>query len=151
MYLTGNVQALIVSFIAVCAALIVYDIVCAGIFRRREARVQRLSADVAGIESALRTPRKMKSEEHLLALENCLDAAADNDPELSQRLRESAGSTFAKLLCKPGQTDEIVLAYIVYLSAKYGLFYHTANEALKTELLFFVFSCSAVSSFIKSC
>lgn len=138
MYLTGNVQALIVSFIAVCAALILYDIACAGIFRRRDARVRRLAADTAGIEAALRTPRRMKSEERLLALENCLDAAAVNDPELSQRLREMSGEAFAKLLCNPGQTDEIVLAYIVYLAAKFGLFYHTANEALKTELLFLV-------------
>lgn len=138
MYLTGSVQALIVSFISVCVSLIVYDLACALIFRRRSARIRKLTSDTSGMMAALRTPRKLRSEERLLALENCLDDAAVNDPELYQRLRAGAGEAFAKLLRTPERLDEIVLAYILYLAAGFGFFYHTADETVKTQLLFSV-------------
>lgn len=136
MLAAGNVEALIISFISVCAALIVYDIVCAVYFRYRASRIQKISGSNRAVGHYLKYPQKLNSEERLLAVEAWFDNMAVADPELYFKYRQFAAKAFSELICKGKRIDDIVMAYLVFLSTKYRVFYHTTDNCVKTELLF---------------
>lgn len=136
MFLSGNVEALIISFISVCAALIFYDIFCAVSIGSRAAGIRKNAADNDAVARILSSPRKLRSEERLLTVEAALNRLRESDRELYSRYKETAAGTFSELLCKGNGKDDVITAYVLYLSAKYDLFYHTADEAVKRELLF---------------
>ena len=136
MLMSNNVEALIISFIAVCAALIVYDIACALQIRHRGARIQRIANSTDTVAAFLRSPRKLRSEKRLRAVELCFDTMLEDAPEQFRTLREDAVSAFSALICAKDGTEDILMAYILFLSVKYRLFYKTEDETLKTALLF---------------
>lgn len=136
MFFSGSVEALIFGFISVCIALIVYDIVCTVSFRRRDFRIRSIANDIGTVERFLSFPQLLKSEERLLGVEAFLDEMLKKDPEQFRKYKEAAAGAFSERICDRKRIDDIVMAYIVFLSAKYSLFYRTNDETLKTELLF---------------
>lgn len=136
MFISGNAETMIIIFISVCAALIVFDILCAVYIRNRDLRVKKIADSINEVKTYLNNPKKLYSEEILMAVEACMDRLSETDPNSYLSCKKAAAEAFSKLLHRRRWPDDIVRTYVVFLAAKYRLFYHTSDDTVKTELLF---------------
>ena len=135
-----KIETLIYAYLAICAAMIVFNLVCIFIFRRREKKITKRSKDFTEritnqINSCESDPeaepdasfrkylaKKLRHVNHLMAFDEALDALYAENPEVIKRFLESLTPVFIYLTLEYRKKNALKAAYFPYMIKKYGVF-----------------------------
>ena len=125
-----KVEILIYAYLAVCASMIVFNIVCVFIFRKKDRNIRNRSIDFTDIIKAqldqgmideahkdfLR--KKLKKINHMMAFDDALEKFYDQRPEDIKKYILDLSSVFVFLTLKYNEKDQIQAAYFPYIIKK---------------------------------
>lgn len=129
-----KVEILIYAYLAICAAMIAFNIVCIFVFRKKERDIARRSIDFTKIvlqqleldaveekhKDFLR--KKLRKINHMMAFDETLEELYAQRPRDVQRYIEALSSVFVYLSFHYSQKDRIQAAYFPYIIDKYKVF-----------------------------
>ena len=129
-----KVEILIYAYLAVCASMIVFNIVCIFIFRRKDKNIRNRSIDFTDIieyqldqgtidekhKGFLR--KKLKKINHMMAFDDALEKLYAQRPEDIKNYISDLSSVFVFLIFKYNEKEQIQAAYFPYIVKKYHVF-----------------------------
>ena len=127
-------EVLIYAYLAVCAAMIGFNIVCIFVFRVRDQRLNRYSQHFIrvvrrAIEGGAVTEnhckylaKMLKKINNLMAFDMTLDDLFARDPEQTKDYIRQLSSAFTYLTLEYWEKSEIQAAYFPYIIKKYKIF-----------------------------
>lgn len=129
-----KVEILIYAYLAVCASMIVFNIVCIFIFRRKDKNIRNRSIDFTDIieyqldqgtidekhKGFLR--KKLKKINHMMAFDDALEKLYAQRPEDIKKYISDLSSVFVFLTFKYNEKEQIQAAYFPYIIKKYHVF-----------------------------
>lgn len=129
-----KVEILIYAYLAVCASMIVFNIVCIFIFRRKDKNIRNRSIDFTDIieyqldqgtidekhKGFLR--KKLKKINHMMAFDDALEKLYAQRPEDIKKYISDLSSVFVFLTFKYNEKEQIQAAYFPYIVKKYHVF-----------------------------
>ena len=142
-----KVEVLIYAYLAVCAAMIGFNIVCIFVFRIRDKRLKRYSRRFVkivreSIENQTVTEnhfkflsKKLKKIGNLMAFDKTLEELFEKDPEQTRDYLEQLLPVFTSLTLEYKKKSEIQAAYFPYIIHKYKVFRgRPVNEVMDAML-----------------
>lgn len=129
-----KVEILIYSYLAICMAMIMFNIVCICAFKQRDRKLVRYSERFTRqIEMQIELPtieerhkkylsKKLSKVNNLIAFDKTLDNFYGEDPEKIRNYIESLSSVFIYLTFEYRKKNKLKAAYFPYIIAKYGVF-----------------------------
>lgn len=129
-----KVEVLIYAYLAVCVAMIGFNIVCIFLFRREESEIEEKRFYYLGFireqialgetteEHRKFLLKKLSHIRGLLAFDKSLEVLSVEEPEKVQTYLHSLDNVFISLMQHYRRRDEIQAAYFPYLIARYQLF-----------------------------
>lgn len=141
-----RVEILIYAYLAVCAAMIGFNIVCIFVFRRRDKKLDRSSVDFTdavreqldrqGMDPAHRKflSRKLRRVHHLMAFDKTLEALYRERPEELRQYLEGLVPVFIYLTLEYRKKNKLQAAYFPYIIKKYQVF-RGRNISIVTDVM----------------
>ncbi len=129
-----KVEILIYSYLAVCIAMIIFNIVCIFVFRKRDKNIEKRSLDFTDcVEEQLDKEtidkshkkflcRKLKKINHMMAFDETLEKLYAEKPEQIKSYIMKLSSVFVFLTFKYNEKNNIQAAYFPYIIKKYSVF-----------------------------
>lgn len=129
-----KVEILIYAYLAICAAMIAFNIVCIFVFRKKDRNIEKRSIDFAdGIEEQLSKEtvegthkrflcKKLKKINHMMAFDETLEKFYAERPGEIQRYIANLSPVFVFLTLEYSQKNQIQAAYFPYIIKKYSVF-----------------------------
>lgn len=130
-----DVENLIYIYMIICAALIVFNMVCIIYFRSRETVVSKKSEELVNYPKKKIRERKLRRENNLVALEKALDYLKDNNTEEFNAYISIIKPIFSKIISKRKEKDELIRAYIYYLCGKYGILFGCTSRPILNSVV----------------
>lgn len=127
-------EVLIYAYLAVCAAMIGFNIVCIFVFRAKDKRLEHYSQRFIGIlrrtmeegtvteEHCRFLAKNLKKINNLMAFDKTLDELFAQDPERAQQYIRQLSSVFTYLTLEYKRKSEIQAAFFPYIIHKYKVF-----------------------------
>lgn len=129
-----KVETLIYAYLAVCVSMILFNIVCIFIFRKKDKNIKKRSIDFTDIIEAqldeqtvdekhknfLR--KKLKKINHMMAFDETLEKLYAERPDDIKRYIADISSVFVFLTFKYNEKNHIQAAYFPYIIKKYHVF-----------------------------
>ena len=128
-----NVKTLIYAYLTICASMIVFNIVCIFIFRRRDKKLRKRSK---AFEKKVKEQMELEeiTEKHknylshklswvnyLMAFDEMLEQMYQLDEVKTRRYIEKLSSVFIQLTLEYGKKNKFKAAYFPYIIKKYAL------------------------------
>ena len=129
-----KVEILIYSYLAICTAMIIFNIVCIFVFRKKDKDIERRSIDFKdGILKQIESEtidkkhtdflcKKLKKINHMMAFDETLEKLYEQMPREVERYISDISSVFVYLTFKYSEKDKIQAAYFPYIIKKYNVF-----------------------------
>lgn len=129
-----KVEVLIYAYLAVCVAMIGFNIVCIFLFQRRDNEIEekrfyymgiireQLDLDETTEEHRKFLLKRLSRVNGLLSYDKSLEFLSEKEPEKVQAYLHRLDNVFITLMQKYQQRNEIQAAYFPYLIARYRLF-----------------------------
>ncbi len=129
-----NVQTLIYAYLAICVAMIVFNIVCIFVFRRRDKKLKKRSKafekkvkEQMILEEITEKDKKYLSHKlcrinYLMAYDEMLEQMYQVDEEQTRKYVEKLSSVFVYLTLEYRRKNKLKSAYFPYIIKKYALF-----------------------------
>ena len=129
-----KVEILIYAYLAICAAMIIFNIVCIFVFRRKDKNIEKRSIDFTDcVEEQLSKDdideahkrflrKKLKKINHMMAFDETLEKLYIQKPEQVQNYIIKLSSVFIFLTFKYSEKNKIQAAYFPYIIKKYNVF-----------------------------
>ena len=129
-----KVEILIYAYLAVCAAMIVFNIVCIFVFRHKDKKLDRYSeafelrvkeqirSGGADAEHKRLLKRRLMHIDYLAAFDKALGELYDEYPEKTRQYIESVASVFAELMPRYVKRNNFYAAYFPYIIKRYRIF-----------------------------
>lgn len=129
-----NIEVLIYSYLVICAAMIMFNVVCIFVFKQNEIKIANDSEEFEKIiqrqiksgkvdnEHKKYLVRKLKNEKYLLAFDQTLEKLYVDDPEGVKKYFKQLVFTFVELTKIYSKKDEIKATFFPYVIKKYQLF-----------------------------
>lgn len=130
-----KVEILIYAYLAICAAMILFNIVCAFLFRRRDKKLVRRSKKLTEkiedqiergeVDAAHRRylSKKLRKVNHLMAFDATLEAIYPKRPQEIKTYIEALSSVFVYLTLEYRKKNKLQAAYFPYIIKKYNVFH----------------------------
>ena len=129
-----KVETLIYAYLAVCVSMILFNIVCIFIFRKKDKNIKKRSIDFTDIieaqldeqtvdekhKSFLR--KKLKKINHMMAFDETLEKLYAERPNDIKKYIADISSVFVFLTFKYNEKNHIQAAYFPYIIKKYHVF-----------------------------
>ena len=129
-----KVETLIYAYLAVCVSMILFNIVCIFIFRKKDKNIKKRSIDFIDIIEAqldqqtvdekhknfLR--KKLKKINHMMAFDETLEKLYAERPDDIKKYIADISSVFVFLTFKYNEKNHIQAAYFPYIIKKYHVF-----------------------------
>lgn len=147
-------EVLIYAYLAICVAMIGFNIVCAFVFRVRDRRLNRYSRRFVmivqqTIEDQTVTPehmqflfRKLKRTGNLMAFDKALEKLSAEQPEKTEQYLQQIMPLFVRLTGEYSRKETVRAAYYPYLIRKYRIFYRRPVDSVVETMLELVHSSS---------
>lgn len=141
------VETLIYFYLTVCVSMILFNLVCACIFRRQGQKLNRSSLLFEQqIEAQIRSGsitsrdeaamiRKLKRVSNLMAFDETLRRLYQREPEKTQQYIISLSPVFTYLTFEYMGKDALLAAYFPYLIFQYGIFKGQDNRTVSKTLI----------------
>ncbi len=129
-----KVEILLYSYLAVCTSMIIFNIVCIFVFRKKDKNIQKRSIDFTDIiEEQLNKgtvdddhkkylQKKLRKINHMMALDETLEKLYSDRPLEVQKYISDLSSVFVYLTIKYSEKNSIQAAYFPYIIKKYKVF-----------------------------
>lgn len=129
-----KVELLIYAYLAVCGAMIIFNIVCIFVFRRRDKNLEKHSKTFENkIKEQIKMSafdtrhikylsRKLCKINNLIAFDKTLDSLYKTEPEKTKKYIEELSPVFIYLTLEYRKKDKLKVAYFPYIIKKYGVF-----------------------------
>ena len=129
-----KVEILIYAYLTVCAAMIIFNIVCIFVFRKKDKNIEKRSIDFTdSIEEQFSKDtideehkkflcKKLKKINHMMAFDETLEKLYEQKPEQVQNYIMKLSSVFVFLTFKYSEKNKIQAAYYPYIIKKYNVF-----------------------------
>lgn len=142
-----KIEVLIYAYLAVCAAMIGFNIVCSFVFRAKDKRLDRYSRRfMKKVSKAMEEQtvpdrhrkylsRKMKRLRNLMAFDKTLEQLYAQDPGQAEAYIRQLLPVFARLTLVYGKKPSVQAAYFPYLLKKYRIFYGQPMDIVTDTLL----------------
>ena len=129
-----KVEILIYAYLTVCAAMIIFNIVCIFVFRKKDKNIEKRSIDFTdSIEEQFSKDtideehkkflcKKLKKINHMMAFDETLEKLYEQKPEQVQKYIIKLSSVFVFLTFKYNEKNKIQAAYYPYIIKKYNVF-----------------------------
>ena len=129
-----KVEILIYAYLAVCTAMIIFNIVCIFVFRKKDKNIEKRSIDFTdSIEEQFSKDtideehkkflcKKLKKINHMMAFDETLEKLYEQKPEQVQNYIMKLSSLFVFLTFKYSEKNKIQAAYYPYIIKKYNVF-----------------------------
>ena len=129
-----NVQTLIYAYLAICVAMIVFNIVCIFVFRRRDKKLKKRSIafekkvkEQMILEEISEKDKKYLSRKlcrinYLMAYDEMLEQMYQVDEAQTRKYIEKLSSVFVYLTLEYRKKNKLKAAYFPYIIKKYALF-----------------------------
>lgn len=129
-----KVEVLIYSYLAICAAMIVFNIVCIFVFQRKEKTLVKrsinfadsimpqLDKDAVDEEHQAFLRKKLKKINYLMAFDETLETLYAERPEQVRKYLANLCPVFVFLALQYGKKDRVQAAYFPYIIKKYSVF-----------------------------
>lgn len=129
-----KVEILIYAYLAICAAMIIFNIICIFVFRKKDKNIEKRSIDFTqSIEEQLDKgtideshknflQKKLKKINHMMAFDETLEKLYETRPDDIQRYIVKLSSVFVYLTFKYSEKNKIQAAYFPYIIKKYHVF-----------------------------
>lgn len=129
-----KVEILIYAYLAICAAMIAFNIVCIFVFRKKDKNIEKRTIDftdsiVAQLdkpnvdeEHQLFLQKKLNRINHMMAFDETLEKLYMQNPEKIQKYITNLCPVFVFLTFKYSEKNKIQAAYYLYIVKKYQVF-----------------------------
>lgn len=129
-----KIETLIYAYLAICLAMIIFNLVCVVVFRRRDAKLVRRSTafcekitEQAKLSEPDAKHRKYLSKKlcrvsNLMAFDETLERLYADNPEKIRRYIEALSPMFIYLTLEYLKKNKLKAAYFPYIIKKYGIF-----------------------------
>ncbi len=129
-----KVEILIYAYLAVCVAMIIFNIVCIFVFRKKDKNIEKRSIDFTeSIEEQLDKEtvdeahkkflrKKLKKINHMMAFDESLEKFYAISPQKVRKYIVNLSSVFVYLTFKYSEKNKIQAAYFPYIIKKYNVF-----------------------------
>lgn len=129
-----KVEILIYAYLAICVAMIMFNIVCIFVFRKKDKNIKKRTIDFTeSIEEQLSKDtideahkkflrKKLKKINHMMAFDETLEKLYAQKPEQVQNYIMKLSSVFVFLTFKYSEKNKIQAAYFPYIIKKYNVF-----------------------------
>ncbi|MBQ9134372.1 MAG: hypothetical protein IJX64_07555 [Clostridia bacterium] len=141
-----KVEMLIYAYLAVCAAMIVFNIACIFVFRHKDKKLDdRSSAFTDKVRKQTATDeiteahrkylcKKLRHVNHLMAFDKTLEALYIEDPQKIKAYVEKLSAVFIYLTFVYRKKNKLQMAYFPYIIKKYQLF-RGYNISIVTDVM----------------
>ena len=142
-----KVEILIYAYLAICAAMILFNIACIFVFRKKDKNVQKHSIDFTkSVEEQLACGtvdeahkqflcKKLKKVHHMMAFDETLEALYAARPNEVQDYVAALSPVFVYLTQKYRNKNRVQAAYFPYIIKKYKVFHGAAVDAVTEAML----------------
>lgn len=129
-----KVEILIYAYLAVCAAMIVFNIVCIYVFHKKDKNIQKRSLDFTdSVKEQMAKEeidekhkkflcKKLKKIQHMMAFDETLEKLYQQQPQEITKYIANLNSVFVFLTLKYSEKNKIQAAYYPYIIKKYQVF-----------------------------
>lgn len=129
-----KVEILIYAYLAICASMIVFNIVCIFVFRKKDRNIRNRSIDFTDIIEAQLNQgmideehqgflrKKLKKINHMIAFDDALEKLYVQRPGDIKKYITDLSSVFVFLTLKYSEKEQIQAAYFPYIIKKYHVF-----------------------------
>lgn len=136
-----KIEVLIYSYLAICASMIVFNVVCIFAFKRNEIKLAtdseefekkiqaQIKAGTVDEEHKNYLMRKLRNEKYLMAFDKTLEKLYVENPDAIKKYFKQLVLAFVELTKYYAKKDEIKATYFPYVIKKYRLF---SGENIKT-------------------
>lgn len=141
-----KVEILIFAYLAVCTAMIIFNIVCIFVFRKRDKNIEKRSINFNGLaEEQMKKEeidenhkrflkKKLKKINHMMAFDEALEKLYSDDPEGVRKYIDGLSPVFVFLTGKYSKKNNVQAAYFPYIIKKYDVFKGMELEAVNEQL-----------------
>ena len=146
-----NIETLLYSYLAICTAMIIFNIITAVVLRAKDNRIVHVSnefkkrileqipltAEGKDIEERHKDymARKLRKVENMIAFDKILEELYADDPVSADGYLSRLGSVIASLALMYGGRDCIEAAYFPYIIKKYKLIYNNSLPEITDMLI----------------
>lgn len=146
-----RVETMLYIYLFVCAAMIVFNIVSAILFRRDEQKTERVSlslrqrvltqmkaaenGEAVEEEHKVYLSRKLRRIGNMVAFDKMLEAEYVKDPDGIRNYLRSLDSVFVALMMYYGKRNRVEAAYYPYIIKKYRIIAHRSFPSIEEALL----------------
>ena len=142
-----KVEILIYAYLAICAAMIVFNIVCIFVFRKRDKNIEKRSINFTdSVEEQLSKEtvedghkkflrKKLKKINHMMAFDETLEKLYAERPEEIRKYITELSQVFVFLTAEYSEKNKLQAAYFPYIIKKYHIFEGTAIPAVLDSLM----------------
>lgn len=142
-----KVEILIYAYLAICSSMIIFNIVCIFIFRKKDKDIQKRSIDFTdsiteqlekeSIDDShkLFLQKKLKRVNHLMAFDETLEKLYKERPEQIKAYIEKLSSVFVYLTLEYSKKNKVQAAYFPYIIKKYSVLKGTSISIVIDMLL----------------
>lgn len=132
-----KIEIMLYVYLAVCAAMIIFNIVCIFVFRRNDKQLNVASKDICDIikkqldlindgknpdeEHLFYISKKLKKVGSLLAFDRAMEKIYKDKPDICKEYFKSTKSAFISLAESYKNKDVVKASYFPYFVGKYGL------------------------------
>lgn len=129
-----KIEVLIYAYLAICAAMIGFNIVCIFVFRSQEKQLESNSDRLIEIvgqvigdgtvtdEHRMFLSHELKKISHLMAFDKTLEELFARNPQQTRAYLRQLTSVFSELTPEYMEKSEVQSAYFPYIIHKYGIF-----------------------------
>lgn len=126
-----KIEILIYSYLAVCASMIIFNIVCIFVFKRRDKRTERyktrfgnrikeeLKKDTVSAEHKRYLSENLRHTKNIISFDKVLEEMYGNNPEKTRRYIDELTPVFLYLTLEYAKKSEMEAAYFPYIISKY--------------------------------
>ena len=135
-----KVETLIFAYLAICGAMIIFNIVCIFVFRRRDKNLElRSDKFTKAVEAQIKElaegnlvekdhrdmlAKKLRKVNHLMAFDETLDGMYRDKPEAVKLYIESISPVFVYLTLEYHKKNTLKATYFPYIIKKYKVFHN---------------------------
>lgn len=142
-----KIEVMIYAYLAICAAMICFNIACIFIFRRQDKRLDKYSRRFIEVVSqaiemqSVTTEhcdylsKALKKTNNLMAFEKTLDELLVKESESVYKYLEEITPVFVRLTLEYKKKNKMYTAYFFYIVKKYRIFQKQSDDAVMETLL----------------